>query len=182
MNPNHFLRMAAAQINNDTTTCIILICDTITFSNFAHIHFSCPHINTRYTCQKSPEDESEVTRMHRLREVDEDISGELSAKRTSITDNFPGRGFHGLRCRSLWWSGTSSLYGRPSYLAFINNLYFTNDVLHPSAAYQGITFSYARTHVTKVCFRLAFRARMSSTSSHTDWHETKRRTLMIDAT
>ncbi|XP_029170086.1 LOW QUALITY PROTEIN: uncharacterized protein LOC114939826 [Nylanderia fulva] len=47
-----------------------------------------------------------------------------------------GRGFHGLRCRSLWWSGTPSLYGRPSYLAFVNNLYFTNDVLHPSAAYQ----------------------------------------------
>ncbi|XP_019697173.1 ATP-binding cassette sub-family A member 13 isoform X1 [Harpegnathos saltator] len=47
-----------------------------------------------------------------------------------------GRCFHGLRCRSLWWSNTRSLYGRPSYLAFVNNLYFTNDVLHPSAAYQ----------------------------------------------
>ncbi|XP_024889665.1 ATP-binding cassette sub-family A member 13 isoform X1 [Temnothorax curvispinosus] len=47
-----------------------------------------------------------------------------------------GRGFHGLRSRSLWWANTRSLYGRPSYLAFVNNLYFTNDVLHPSATYQ----------------------------------------------
>ncbi|XP_076548743.1 lipid droplet defective isoform X1 [Osmia lignaria lignaria] len=47
-----------------------------------------------------------------------------------------GRGFHDLRSRSLWWADTRSLYGRPSYLAFVNNLYFTNDVLHPSATYQ----------------------------------------------
>ncbi|XP_050450054.1 uncharacterized protein LOC126850786 isoform X1 [Cataglyphis hispanica] len=47
-----------------------------------------------------------------------------------------GRGFHGLRCRSLWWSGTRSLYGKSSYLTFVNNLYFTNDVLHPSTTYQ----------------------------------------------
>ncbi|KAG5315958.1 ABCAD protein, partial [Acromyrmex insinuator] len=47
-----------------------------------------------------------------------------------------GRGFHSLRSRSLWWTDTRSLYGRPSYLAFVNNLYFTNDVFHPSAAYQ----------------------------------------------
>ncbi|XP_014474957.1 PREDICTED: ATP-binding cassette sub-family A member 13 isoform X2 [Dinoponera quadriceps] len=47
-----------------------------------------------------------------------------------------GRCFHGLRSRSLWWANTRSLYGRPSYLAFVNNLYFTNDVLHPSAAYS----------------------------------------------
>jgi len=82
--------------------------------------------------------------------------GELSAKRTSITDNFPGRGFHGLRSRSLWWADTRSLYGRPSYLAFVNNLYFTNDVLHPSAAYQGIALFPV--HVTKVCFQFASRA------------------------
>lgn len=47
-----------------------------------------------------------------------------------------GRGFHDLRSRSLWWANTRSLYGRPGYLAFVNNLYFTNDVLHPSATYQ----------------------------------------------
>ncbi|XP_020291877.1 uncharacterized protein LOC109858741 isoform X2 [Pseudomyrmex gracilis] len=47
-----------------------------------------------------------------------------------------GKGFHGLRSRSLWWADTRSLYGKPSYLAFINNLYFTNDVLHPSATCQ----------------------------------------------
>ncbi|XP_033187616.2 lipid droplet defective isoform X1 [Bombus vancouverensis nearcticus] len=47
-----------------------------------------------------------------------------------------GRGFHDLRSRSLWWADKRSLYGRPSYLAFVNNLYFTNDVLHPSATYQ----------------------------------------------
>ncbi|XP_053595540.1 uncharacterized protein LOC103571174 isoform X2 [Microplitis demolitor] len=47
-----------------------------------------------------------------------------------------GRDFHGLRSRSLWWADTRSLYGRPSYLAFVNSLYFTNDVLHPSAIYQ----------------------------------------------
>ncbi|KAL6258986.1 hypothetical protein P5V15_008908 [Pogonomyrmex californicus] len=47
-----------------------------------------------------------------------------------------GRGFHGLRSRSLWWADTRSLYGRPSYLTFVNNLYFTNDVLHSSATYQ----------------------------------------------
>ncbi|XP_018348552.1 PREDICTED: uncharacterized protein LOC108752306 [Trachymyrmex septentrionalis] len=53
---------------------------------------------------------------------------------TRYTDS--GRGFHSLRSRSLWWTDTRSLYGRPSYLAFVNNLYFTNDVFHPSAAYQ----------------------------------------------
>ncbi|XP_043253492.1 retinal-specific phospholipid-transporting ATPase ABCA4 isoform X1 [Colletes gigas] len=47
-----------------------------------------------------------------------------------------GRGFHDLRSRSLWWANTCSLYGRPSYLAFVNNLYFTNDVLHPPTTYQ----------------------------------------------
>ncbi|XP_014612694.1 PREDICTED: uncharacterized protein LOC106791527 isoform X1 [Polistes canadensis] len=47
-----------------------------------------------------------------------------------------GRDFHGLRSRSLWWANTRSLYGRPSYLAFVNNLYLTNDVLHPSTTYQ----------------------------------------------
>lgn len=55
--------------------------------------------------------------------------------------NFPGRGFHDLRSRSLWWANTRSLYGRPGYLAFVNNLYFTNDVLHPSATYQGIALA-----------------------------------------
>ncbi|XP_053973403.1 uncharacterized protein LOC128873691 isoform X1 [Hylaeus volcanicus] len=50
-----------------------------------------------------------------------------------------GKGFHDLRTRSLWWTDTRSLYGRPSYLAFVNNLYFTNDVLHPSATYQDET-------------------------------------------
>ncbi|OAD61200.1 ATP-binding cassette sub-family A member 13 [Eufriesea mexicana] len=50
--------------------------------------------------------------------------------------NNSGRGFHDLRSRSLWWADTRSLYGRPSYLTFVNNLYFTNDVLHPSATYQ----------------------------------------------
>ncbi|XP_076760468.1 lipid droplet defective [Xylocopa sonorina] len=47
-----------------------------------------------------------------------------------------GRGCHDLRSRSLWWADTRSLYGRPGYLTFVNNLYFTNDVLHPSAIYQ----------------------------------------------
>ncbi|XP_076176197.1 lipid droplet defective isoform X2 [Ptiloglossa arizonensis] len=47
-----------------------------------------------------------------------------------------GRGLHDLRSRSLWWGNTRSMYGRPSYLAFVNKLYFTNDVLHPSATYQ----------------------------------------------
>ncbi|XP_035722982.1 uncharacterized protein LOC118441973 isoform X2 [Vespa mandarinia] len=47
-----------------------------------------------------------------------------------------GRDFLGLRSRSLWWANTRSLYGRPSYLTFVNNLYFTNDVLHLSTTYQ----------------------------------------------
>nr|XP_033323682.1 uncharacterized protein LOC117218991 isoform X1 [Megalopta genalis]XP_033323683.1 uncharacterized protein LOC117218991 isoform X1 [Megalopta genalis]XP_033323684.1 uncharacterized protein LOC117218991 isoform X1 [Megalopta genalis] len=47
-----------------------------------------------------------------------------------------GKGFHDLRSRSLWWADARSLYGGPSYLAFYNNLYFTNDVLHPSTTYQ----------------------------------------------
>ncbi|XP_033223873.1 phospholipid-transporting ATPase ABCA1 isoform X3 [Belonocnema kinseyi] len=47
-----------------------------------------------------------------------------------------GKGFHGLRSRSLWWDNNRALYGRSDYLAFINNLYFTNDVLHPSGTYQ----------------------------------------------
>ncbi|XP_076237165.1 lipid droplet defective [Calliopsis andreniformis] len=47
-----------------------------------------------------------------------------------------GRGFHDLRSQSLWWADAHSLYGGPSYLAFVNNLYFTNDVLHPSTTYQ----------------------------------------------
>ncbi|XP_017788277.1 PREDICTED: uncharacterized protein LOC108570860 [Habropoda laboriosa] len=59
------------------------------------------------------------------------IIGYLVAKYTNS-----GRGFHDLRSRSLWWADTRSLYGKPSYLAFVNNLYFTNDVLHPSATYQ----------------------------------------------
>ncbi|CAK9819447.1 ATP-binding cassette sub-family A member 13 [Anthophora plagiata] len=59
------------------------------------------------------------------------IIGYLVAKYTNS-----GKGFHDLRSRSLWWADTRSLYGKPSYLAFVNNLYFTNDVLHPSATYQ----------------------------------------------
>ncbi|CAL7936973.1 unnamed protein product [Xylocopa violacea] len=47
-----------------------------------------------------------------------------------------GKGCHDLRSRSLWWADTRSLYGRPGYLTFVNNLYFTNDVLHPPAIYQ----------------------------------------------
>ncbi|RLU15876.1 hypothetical protein DMN91_011632 [Ooceraea biroi] len=47
-----------------------------------------------------------------------------------------GKGFHGLRSRSLWWADIRSLYGRPTYLAFVNNFYLTNDVLHPSATCQ----------------------------------------------
>lgn len=62
-----------------------------------------------------------------------------------LANGFTGRGFHDLRSRSLWWADTRSLYGGPSYLAFVNNLYFTNDVLHPSATYQGIAL--ARTSV-----------------------------------
>jgi len=172
--------MAAAQKNNDTTMCIIL------YAILPHSRTLCTRtlLMSPYKCEMHLREKSrrrsDVTRVCRLREVDRDTSGELSAKWTSITD-FPGRGFHGLRYRSLWWSGTRSLYGRPTYLAFVNNLYFTNDVLHPSATYQGIALSYARMHVTKVCFRLAFRAHMS-TRSHIGWHEGKRRMLMIDAT
>lgn len=64
-------------------------------------------------------------------------------KRTEHFANgdFPGRGFHDLRSRSLWWADKRSHYGRPSYLTFVNNLYFTNDVLHPSATYQGIALA-----------------------------------------
>lgn len=73
---------------------------------------------------------------------------------------FPGRGFHDLRSRSLWWADIRSLYGRPSYHAFVNNLYFTNDVLHPSATYQGIALAR-----TSALYALAFgisRARVSA--------------------
>ncbi|XP_023289550.1 uncharacterized protein LOC105698871 [Orussus abietinus] len=47
-----------------------------------------------------------------------------------------GKGFHWLRSRSLWWANTRVLHGRPSYFSIVNNLYFTNDALHPSATYQ----------------------------------------------
>lgn len=133
------------------------------FTNSAHVHFtrysySSESIITRCTCEKSPG--IQIRRDERshasFRQVDEETW--WVAKRTSITNNFPGRGFHGLRSRSLWWADTRSLYGRPSYLAFVNNLYFTNDVLHPSATYQGIALFPVHTHVTKVCFQLASRA------------------------
>lgn len=85
---------------------------------------------------------SSIERSRRDRKV-----GVFLRKKKNRTDehwrkkNFPGRGFHDLRSRSLWWANTRSLYGRPGYLAFVNNLYFTNDVLHPSATYQGIALA-----------------------------------------
>ncbi|XP_046491171.1 uncharacterized protein ldd isoform X1 [Neodiprion pinetum] len=45
-----------------------------------------------------------------------------------------GRGFYGLRSISLWWADTRSFYGRPSYLAFENQVYFTNDAVELSAS------------------------------------------------
>lgn len=106
--------------------------------------------------------------------------GELSAEWTSITDNFPGRGFHGLRSRSLWWADTRSLYGRPSYLAFVNNLYFSNDVLHPSAAYQGIALFRVHTHVTKVCFQLASHVAGDELACRLTRRTRVKRTILID--
>lgn len=147
------------------------------FINFAHVHFTrctfiLPYNHEMHLWEKSRSaDPTWREKSRRLKEVDEETWWVTCETRTSITDNFPGRGFHSLRSRSLWWADTRSLYGRPSYLAFVNNLYFTNDVLHPSATYQGIALFPVHTHVMKVCFQLTSLARCSSTSSHVGWHE-----------
>lgn len=110
--------------------------------------------------QQGVDDEKKTGMKEREREKEEDCPppsiersrrdrkvGVFLRKKKNRTDehwrkkNFPGRGFHDLRSRSLWWANTRSLYGRPGYLAFVNNLYFTNDVLHPSATYQGIALA-----------------------------------------
>lgn len=95
--------------------------------------------------EREKEKDCPLTLPSRIKEVDvTQKSACFWKKRTDEhwrKKNFPGRGFHDLRSRSLWWANTRSLYGRPGYLAFVNNLYFTNDVLHPSATYQGIALA-----------------------------------------
>lgn len=90
--------------------------------------------------------------------------GEFLETDELLANNFPGRGFHDLRSRSLWWADTRSLYGRQSYLAFVKNLYFTNDVLHPSATYQGI--AHALLFRSCTIFQLLFRPSLAAFFMH----------------
>ncbi|XP_066598930.1 uncharacterized protein ldd isoform X2 [Prorops nasuta] len=59
------------------------------------------------------------------------LIGYLTTKYTNSDQDFCG-----LRSSSLWWSNSHSLYGKSNYSSYVNSLYFTNDVLHPTTTYK----------------------------------------------